>query len=112
MLLLTTARHELLEEHPNWPDRPTAVSLQLRPLSAAAAAQVVTHLLGDAALPPAWSQRIVAAAEGNPLYVEQMLSMLVDSRKLQRDGDRWMRADDADEISRAADDQRAGRGPT
>ena len=85
ILLLATARHELIEERPDWPDRPNATRLVLRPLSAAAAETVITHLLGSAALPPAVVARIVVAAEGNPLYVEQMLSMLIDSRAVQHD---------------------------
>jgi class 3 adenylate cyclase/tetratricopeptide (TPR) repeat protein len=85
ILLLATARHELLEERPTWPDRPNAKRLVLQPLSDAAAAQVVSNLLGGASLSPRLVARIVAAAEGNPLYVEQMLSMLTDSRALQRD---------------------------
>jgi predicted ATPase len=83
ILLLATARHELIEERPTWPDRPSAARLVLKPLSDAAAAQVVTHLLGSASLSPRLVARIVAAAEGNPLYVEQMLSMLIDSRVVQ-----------------------------
>jgi class 3 adenylate cyclase/tetratricopeptide (TPR) repeat protein len=85
ILLLATARHELIEERPTWPDRPSASRLVLRPLSAAAAETVIGHLLGNAALPLAVVARIVTAAEGNPLYVEQMLSMLIDSRAVQHD---------------------------
>ncbi len=33
--------------------------------------------------------RIVDAAEGNPLYVEQMLSMLIDNGALREEGGRW-----------------------
>jgi predicted ATPase/class 3 adenylate cyclase len=83
ILLLATARHDFVEERPTWPDRPSATRLALHPLSAAAAESVVVHLLGGASLPPAVVRRIVQAAEGNPLYVEQMLSMLVDSQALQ-----------------------------
>jgi tetratricopeptide (TPR) repeat protein len=85
ILLLASARHELIEERPTWPDRPNATRLVLRPLSAAAAETVVAHLLGSASLAPAVVVRIVAAAEGNPLYVEQMLAMLIDSRAVQHD---------------------------
>ena len=58
----------------------------LPPLSDAAAAQVVANLLGSAGLPQDVVERIVAAAEGNPLYVEQMLSMLIDSHALRLRG--------------------------
>ncbi len=85
ILLLATARHELIEEHADWPARPNASRLLLHPLAAADAESVVSHLLGGASLPPSVVARIVAAAEGNPLYVEQMLSMLIDSRAVQYD---------------------------
>jgi class 3 adenylate cyclase/tetratricopeptide (TPR) repeat protein len=85
ILMLASARHELIEERPNWPERNNASHLVLRPLSASAAEAVLVHLLGDASLPSSVVTRIVQAAEGNPLYVEQMLSMLIDSRAVQHD---------------------------
>lgn len=91
ILVLATARHELLEDRTDWPARPAvARQLVLKPLSATAAHAVVTHLLDGASLPASVIARIVKAAEGNPLYVEQMLSMLVDSRAVQH-GDEALR---------------------
>jgi predicted ATPase len=72
VLLLCSSRHDLLEEHPDWSERPRATRLVLEPLSEADAAQVVENLLGNAGLPEEVRARIVAAAEGNPLFVEQM----------------------------------------
>jgi class 3 adenylate cyclase/tetratricopeptide (TPR) repeat protein len=99
ILLLATARHDLLEERPEWSERAGATRLVLRPLSEAAAAQVVANLLGSAGLSDDVTRRIVAAAEGNPLFVEQMLSMLIDSRALRLEGERWVRADEYGEIA-------------
>ena len=91
ILLLCTSRHDLLEKRPEWGEGEGALRLVLRPLSDEAAAKVADNLLGATGLPADVVARIVAAAEGNPLYVEQMLSMLVDSKALeQRDG-RWVR---------------------
>ncbi len=56
----------------------------------AAAAQVVTNLLGAAGLPDALMRRIVDAAEGNPLYVEQMLAMLIDTGAVRQEGGQWV----------------------
>jgi hypothetical protein len=78
ILLLATARHDLLEERPQWCEQPGASRVVLHPLSDAAAAQVVANLLGTTGLPQDVLARIVDAAEGNPLYVEQLLSMLID----------------------------------
>ena len=99
ILLLTTTRHDLLETHPQWGERDSSTRLLLQPLNDAAAAQVVGNLLGSAGLPPEVVQRIVAAAEGNPLYAEQMLSMLIDNGALHREGDHWVVADRNREIS-------------
>jgi tetratricopeptide (TPR) repeat protein len=98
ILLLTTARPDLLEERPQWGDGPAATRVMLPPLTDDASARVVANLLGDAGLPDDVVARIVSAAEGNPLFVEQMLSMLIDSGALRREGDRWVRADAAADI--------------
>ncbi len=90
ILLLGTARHELLERHPQWSQGDKALRLVLAPLSDAAAGQVVTHLLGAAGWPQDVVGRIVQAAEGNPLYVEQMLSMLVDNGQLRQEAGQWV----------------------
>ena len=99
ILLLCTSRHDLLEKRPDWGERASSLRLVLRPLSDAAAAQVAVNLLGATGLPADVVRRIVEAAEGNPLYVEQMLSMLVDSGALRQEGGRWIRAENYGEIT-------------
>jgi len=98
ILLLTTARHDLLEERPQWGDRESSIRLVLKPLTDAASAQIVANLLGTAGLSDDVVAKIVGAAEGNPLYVEQMLSMLIDSGALRQEDGRWVRADAEAEI--------------
>ena len=92
VLVLTTARHDLLEQRPQWGEREHSSRLVLRPLGDTAAAQVVTNLLGTAGLPEALMKRIVDAAEGNPLYVEQMLAMLIDTGAVRQEAGRWVGA--------------------
>lgn len=99
ILLLTTARHDLIEERAAWGTQPGSVRLELNPLSDAAAAQVVTNLLGSAGLSDEVTGRIVKAAEGNPLYAEQMLSMLIESGALRLQDGQWVRADASAEIA-------------
>ena len=91
ILLLATARHDLLEERPQWGEQSGASRIVLRPLSDAAAAQVVANLLGTTGLPQDVLARIVDTAEGNPLYVEQLLSMLIDRGALLEVDGRWVR---------------------
>jgi len=85
VLLVATSRHDLLEARPQWGERERSRRLVLNPLTDEAATQVVGNLLGAAGLPETLIKRIVAAAEGNPLYVEQMLSMLIDSGAVSED---------------------------
>ena len=99
ILLLATARHDLLEERPKWGERAASIRLVLRPLGDTAAALVVANLLGSAGLSQAVVERIVQAAEGNPLYVEQMLSMLIDGNALRLEDGHWVRTDSYGEIA-------------
>jgi class 3 adenylate cyclase/tetratricopeptide (TPR) repeat protein len=85
VLMLATARHDLIEERGEWSQSDRATRMVLQPLGAAAVAQVVANLLGSTGLGDDLIGRIVEAAEGNPLYVEQMLSMLKDSGALRQD---------------------------
>ena len=78
IVLVCSARHELLETHPEWAERPDAATIVLQPLTAADAEVFVDRLVGDLDLPVDVRRRVVRAAEGNPLYVEQMVSMLTD----------------------------------
>jgi len=99
VLMLGTSRHDLLESRATWSDRPRARRLVLQPLSDDAVAQVIHNLLGGAGLPDAFVRKVVEAAEGNPLYVEQMLSMLVDNGVVQQVDGAWVAAGTDGEIS-------------
>ena len=89
VLLLGTARHVLLETRPDWGTRTDGPILELGPLSAEHASGLVDHLLGDAELDETTRARVVASADGNPLFVEQLVSMLVDKGLLKRVDGRW-----------------------
>ena len=99
ILLLATSRHDLLEKRPDWGDRPASLRLILRPLTDASAARIAENLLGTTGLPPDIVKRIVEAAKGNPLYIEQILSMLVDTKALRQENGRWTRDDSYGEIA-------------
>ncbi len=87
ILLVAIARPELLEARPTWGGgKPNATALMLEPLDDASVEQVISNLVGHESLPPEFRRRIEAAAEGNPLFVEELLSVLVDDGTLERDG--------------------------
>jgi class 3 adenylate cyclase/tetratricopeptide (TPR) repeat protein len=94
ILLVAAARPELLEQRPGWSGgRLNASTILLEPLAADESATLLAHLAGDAALPAAATERITRTAEGNPLFLEELLAMLVEEGRLRRHGDRWV-ADD------------------
>jgi class 3 adenylate cyclase/tetratricopeptide (TPR) repeat protein len=98
VVLLCTSRHELLDRDPSWGEGEAAVRLVLRPLTDADAGQVVAGLLGGTGLPDAVRARIVEAAAGNPLFVEQLLSMLIDNGSLRQADGRWEQVRDLTEL--------------
>jgi class 3 adenylate cyclase len=78
MLLLCVARPELLDARPGWGGgKLNATTMLLEALSADEAAQLVDNLLQreNAEM----RTRITAAAEGNPLYLEEMLAMVLEN---------------------------------
>ena len=86
MLLVCPARPELLEAHGDWAAGPhVAASVVLDALPGDATRRLIAALPGGAALPPALRDRIEEAAEGNPLYVEELLGMLIDDGLLVDD---------------------------
>ena len=94
MLLLCTARLELLESHPTWgAGKQNATSLSLAPLSAEDAASLMSSLLGEAQVPAAIQERLLASAEGNPFYLEEMLHMLIEQGALERSNGGWVSTD-------------------
>ncbi len=89
LLLLCPARPDLIERRPEWAAADHAVTIALEPLDEEASALIVENLLGDHTIPGGIRDRIVEAADGNPLFVEQMLSMLIDEGVLQREESGW-----------------------
>jgi tetratricopeptide (TPR) repeat protein len=80
MLLLCVARPELLDRRPGWGGgKLNATTIQLQPLDEQESGLLVENLLGPRArLQEDVLARIVGSSEGNPLFVEEMLSMLID----------------------------------
>lgn len=74
LLLLCMARPELLEKRPAWGGgKWNSTTVLLEPLDAAETEQLLDEL-GTVA--PGLRQRIATAAEGNPLFLEEMLALV------------------------------------
>ena len=89
LVLLCTARPELLDRRLRWGSRANAATIALPPLSESETSTLVSHLLMRRRVPPDLADAVVAQAGGNPLYAEEFVRMLVDRGLLYRDGDEW-----------------------
>jgi class 3 adenylate cyclase/tetratricopeptide (TPR) repeat protein len=70
ILVLCVARPELFEARPTWAaPRPNATVISLPPLSDGESTELVERLLGRRA------SRVIETAEGNPLFLEQLVAM-------------------------------------
>jgi class 3 adenylate cyclase/tetratricopeptide (TPR) repeat protein len=78
ILLLCLARPDLLDERPTWLTAPTGSGLVLGPLSAEESQALLDEIAREWPLDETARERITEAAEGNPLYVEQMVAMLAE----------------------------------
>ena len=99
ILLLCMARPELLDRRPGWGGgKLNATSVLLEPLSAAECARLIENLVGETDLANQVRTRIAETAEGNPLFVEEMLSMLVDEGLLVRQDGGWAATGDLSHV--------------
>ncbi len=86
LLLVCLARPELLDERPQWAGgKVNATTVLLEPLAEADAGALLANLADGPLLDPSTRARILSAAGGMPLYVEQMMAMLAEDRA-SRDG--------------------------
>jgi class 3 adenylate cyclase/tetratricopeptide (TPR) repeat protein len=80
ILLLCLARPDLFDERASWSNpRANARLLMLAPLSEDDSSALIERLLRKRALSEHERASIVEAAEGNPLFVEQLLAMQAES---------------------------------
>ncbi|MEP6468535.1 MAG: adenylate/guanylate cyclase domain-containing protein [Chloroflexota bacterium] len=100
ILLLVVARPEMLDARPHWGGgKMNATIILLEPLTADDSAQLVSNLISDEALARAVQDRIGETAEGNPLFVEELVAMLVDEGVLRRVNGGWQSDADLSKVS-------------
>jgi class 3 adenylate cyclase/tetratricopeptide (TPR) repeat protein len=101
LILLATARPEVVERRPSAvASREATTVLRLEPLVAEAAGALLDGLPGGTAIPSDLRARILGAADGTPLYVEEFVGMLRDDGTLVlSDGERWTARPDAASVT-------------
>ncbi len=99
LLIVGSARHELVERLPEWSTGGHSAMIELERLSADEAGAIAEHLLGATGLDARIRSRIATAAEGNPLFVEQFLSMLIDDGLIRFEGGSWRATTEIDRVN-------------
>src|SRR4029453_5071389 len=95
LLLLCVARPELLALRQDWGGgKRNGSTILLEPLAGDEVSPLVDNLLGRADIPAIARARILEAAEGNPLFVEEMLGMLIDDGLLRFEDGAWQAVED------------------
>lgn len=114
ILIVVTARPELLTRRPDWTDGPRHKRVELAPLATDEAGKLVLHLLAPTGDPP--NELVEAAVEmagGSPYLLEQMIHAFLASGTLepQADGSWTVKLDRLDEahLPLSVDDAIAAR---
>jgi len=94
LLVLAAARPELRDTRSSLVSAGGAASdvVTLSGLDAGAATRLAASVIGADALPAAVAGRVLATSEGNPLFLGELVRMLVNDGALRREGDRWTAA--------------------
>jgi class 3 adenylate cyclase/tetratricopeptide (TPR) repeat protein len=100
IFLLCMARPDLLDLRPTWGGgKMNVTTVSLEPLSNEECERLIASLLGATDLPPVVAERITDVAEGNPLFVEEMLEMLIDDGRLERSNGSWVSVGEMAEVA-------------
>ena len=83
LLIVATARPELLARRPNWGGgKPNAATVSLGPLTDSDTSALVAALVELAVLPAQMRDAVVERAAGNPLYAEEFARLVAESGRL------------------------------
>ena len=89
MLQLVLARRELLERRPTWMEgQRGATTLFLEPLQGEESRELIRGILGKP-VPGPLLELVLDRAEGNPLFMEEMLRTFVEEKILTEGDGRW-----------------------
>ena len=90
LLIVCLARPDFRELRPSWGSGiANATAITLAPLSSDDTRRLIAELLAIDDLPEQVRSDVVTRAEGNPLYVEEFLRMLMETGRIEKRADRW-----------------------
>jgi tetratricopeptide (TPR) repeat protein len=90
LLVMGLARSELLERRPSWgAGRLNAVTMALRPLESEEGEILLRHVLGGA-VERTLGERLLATAEGNPLFLSELVASLQADGMITLEAERWV----------------------
>ena len=99
IMLVCLARPELFELRPTWGGgKYNATAIHLEPLDDLDTDRLIRNIVGTDNLPKAVRAIIVDAAEGNPLFAEEIVSMLIDEGALVEEEDGWVAVADLSDL--------------
>jgi class 3 adenylate cyclase/predicted ATPase len=99
ILLACMARPELLDDYAGWAGgKLNATSILIEPLDPQECGTLVANLLAADGVDEAVRDRIAEAAEGHPLYAEEMTGFLVDEGRLVLKEGRWVATTDLSDV--------------
>jgi class 3 adenylate cyclase/predicted ATPase len=87
MLTLLTCRPEF---QPSWASRSHLTQMTLTRLRRPQVQAMITSLTGGKALPAAVVEQVVAKTDGVPLFVEELVKMILESSLVREEGDRYV----------------------
>ncbi|MGI8929219.1 MAG: AAA family ATPase [Candidatus Limnocylindrales bacterium] len=99
LLVICTSRPEVLDNRPAWGSGHMEASrIHLEPLSEEESRSLLGALLAVDDLPAELRQRVLDRAEGNPLFVEEVVRMLIEEGMVERQGDHWVAKREAADV--------------
>ncbi len=100
ILIVCLARPDLYDRRPGWGSgRMEATRLQLEPLTREETSALVDALLTAGGLPPEFRQQVLDRAEGNPLFVEETVRMLLERGAIVEQDGHWVATDAVHEVA-------------
>jgi class 3 adenylate cyclase/predicted ATPase len=87
MLTLLTCRPEF---RPPWEPQAPVTQVILNRLGHAQVETMITHLTGGKTLPAAVVQQVVAKTDGIPLFVEELIKMILEAGLVREEADRYV----------------------